>query len=267
MEINGCYVIPARTNHAVQAAMFVLEMPAQISPEILRVALEQYEESQSLKEMFPIKSQNQGIAIDLSTNPVKTTQVDNLQGITLQRNSADGNLDLMLNIQGNQVALTFNTYTRWSEIFNQAKEILNKFMPLVCPIPGVNVIGLQYVDEFFITGDLSKFNSSMIFSSTTSRLPSSALDETNFWHNHSGWFEIAPDDEKILNNLNISYYPQQDKNAVQLISAHRLMLKTPIADIEILGKTISETYELLHEKNKTMFKEILNDDAKQSINL
>ncbi len=267
MEINGCHVIPARTSHAVQAAMFVLELPAQISPEILRVLLDQYEKSQTLKNLFPIKSQSQGIAIDLSTSPATTSQVDNLQGISLQRNSSDGQLDLLLNIQGNQIALTFNTYSRWAEVFNQAKEILNNFLGLVCPVPGVNVIGLQYVDEFFVTGDLSKFNSSMIFSSTTSRLPSSALNETNFWHNHSGWFETADNDEKILNNLNISYYPQQDRNAVQLISAHRLMLKTPIADVEILEKTIKETFELLHENNKTLFKEILNKETKESINL
>jgi len=72
----------------------------------------------------------------------------------------------------------------------------------------------------------------------------------------------------VLNNLNVSYYPQQhDKNVVQLISAHRAILKAPISDIEVLNTAIEETFDSLHEKNKILFREILNKNTKESINL
>jgi uncharacterized protein (TIGR04255 family) len=268
MEINGCHVIPARTHHAVQAAMFVLELPAQISSEILKASLAHYEQSVLLKELFPEKTQSLGVSIDLSTNTVTSTQSDNIQGLTFQRNSAEGQPELIFSIQGNQLAYTCNVYTRWSEVFNQAKEILNQFIPLICPVPGVAVIGLQYVDEFFVTGNLNEFNSAIVFSEDTKRLPLSVFHEKDFWHNHSGWFENAENDGRILNNLNISYYPQQhDKNAIQLISAHRYMFKTPISDKDLLENTIQDIFEKLHAGNKTMFKEILNIETSRSISL
>jgi uncharacterized protein (TIGR04255 family) len=268
MELNGCHVIAARSTHAVQAAMFVLELPAQIPTEIIQKASAHYDSSTALKEFFPIKSENRGMLINISESAFGINQTDGIQGITLQRNDAEGIPEFILGIQGNQLAFTCNKYTRWQDVSKKAIELLNEFSVFVCPVPGIAVIALQYVDEFLITGTLKEFRSSILFAQNNKRLPSSILEEKDFWHNHAGWFELSPKDDRVLNNLNVSYYPQQhDRNAVQIISAHKEILKAPVTEQDGLKALLPDSFEMLHSMNKAMFKEILNEETLQSINL
>ena len=127
---------------------------------------------------------------------------------------------------------------------------------------------MQYVDEFLITGTLTEFRSSILIAQDNKRLPYAVLEEKDFWHNHAGWFELSPKNDRVLNNLNISYYPQQhDRNAVQIISAHKEMLKAPVTEHDVLAVLLPDSFEMLHSMNKAMFKEILNDETLKSINL
>lgn len=252
----------------MQAAMFVLELPAQIPTEIIQKASALYESSTALKEFFPVKTDNRGMFINISNDSVGVNQSEGIQGITLQRIATDGSPEFILSIQANQLAFTCNKYTRWPEVSKKAIELLNEFSELICPVPGVAVIALQYVDEFFITGDLSAFRPSILFNSDSKRLPIAVLDENDFWHNHAGWFERSPKDDRVLNNLNVSYYPQQpDRNAVQIISAHKEILKVPVSEHKTLVAIMSDSFEMLHIMNKAMFKEILNKETLKSINL
>ena len=146
--------------------------------------------------------------------------------------------------------------------------MLSEFSAFVSPVPGVAVIALQYVDEFFITGAMDEFRSSILFSLENKRLPAAIIEDTDFWHNHAGWFELSPKGDRVLNNLNISYYPQQhDRNAVQIISAHKEILKTPVTEHDGLVVLLPDSFEMLHSMNKAMFKEILNKETLKSINL
>lgn len=268
MELNGCLVIAARSTHAVQAAMFVLELPAEIPTEIIQKASAHYDSSAALKEFFPLKTENRGMQINVTHDSFGINQPDGIQGVTLQRNDTDGAPEFVFGIQGNQLAFSCNKYTSWKEVSKRAIEFLTEFSALVCPVPGVAVIALQYVDEFFITGTLSQFRSSIIFSEQSKRLPSSIINETDFWHNHAGWFEISPNGNRVLNNLNISHYPQQpERNAVQLISAHKEILKVPVTDHGEIVNLLRSSFEMLHTMNKSMFKEILNAETLNSINL
>lgn len=268
MELNGCHVIAARSTHAVQAAMFVLELPAEIPTEIIQKASAHYDSSVALKEFFPIKTENRGVQINLTPESFGINQPDGIQGVTLQRNDADGFPEFIMGIQGNQLAFSCNKYTSWKDVSKRAIELLTEFSSFVCPIPGVAVIALQYVDEFFITGVLAEFRSTIIFSEQSKRLPSAVINETDFWHNHTGWFGSSPNGNRVLNNLNISYYPQQpERNAVQIISAHKEILKVPVNEHGEIVNLLRSSFEILHTMNKSMFKEILNSNTLKSINL
>lgn len=273
MELNGCHVIAARSTHAVQAASFVLELPAQISIDIAQNAIKHYENSPFLKELFPVKSENQAVSIDLTGEQGNVKHTSSIDGFTLQRVSPeDGSIEFSFVMQTNQVIFTCNKYSRWNDVSSQALTLFGEFLSFICPIPGIAVVGLQYVDEFFITGNKEEFKPSIIFSPNNSRLPSSLLNANGFWHNHSGWFGHGPltttTDDRVLNNLNISVYPQlPDRDAVQFITAHRLMLKTPISDKNKLVESLPVTFEMLHSANKDLFREILNQETLESIKL
>jgi uncharacterized protein (TIGR04255 family) len=268
MEFNGCHVIAARSTHAVQAAMFVLELAAEIPPETIQEALNYYESSKELKEFFPVKTEGRGMHINDQENSVNIKQPKGTLGIILQKNSDKGVPEYVFNMENNQISFTCNKYTRWDEISSSAIEILSQMSKFVLPTPGVIVIALQYVDEFFVTGDKNEFRSSIIFDAKSERIPTAALSEKNFWHNHAGWFVKSPKNDRILNNLNISYYPQNpEKNAVQIISAHKEILNAPLTEHDNFANFMLESFEMLHKMNKEMFKEILNEETLKSINL
>lgn len=268
MELNGCHVIAAKSTHAVLAAMFVLELPAQIPAEIIQKISAHYDSSKALLDFFPIKTENRGMLINISNNAIGVNQTDGVQGITLQRIAPDGSPEFILSIQDNQLAFTCNKYTCWSEVSKKAIELLNEFSALVCPVAGVSVIALQYVDEFIVSGKLDEYRSSILFNPKNTRLPIAILDDNDFWHNHAGWFENNAKDNRVLNNLNVSYYPQQpNTNAVQIISAHKEILKEPVFEYQNLVAMMPSSFEKLHTKNKGMFKGILNEETLKSINL
>lgn len=268
MELNGCHVIATRSTHAVQAAMFVLELPAPIPTEIIQKASQHYENTLTLKEFFPIKAENRGMLINITHEAFDVNQSDGINGITLQRVGIDGIPEYIFSMQDNQIAFTCNKYTRWKEISPIAIDFLNQFSSFVCPVPGIAVIALQYVDEFLVTGNLPEYRSSILFNTKTKRLPTTIFDGSDFWHNHAGWFETNENKERILNNLNISYHPQQpDRNAVQIVTAHKEILKTPILDHSALRNLMTSSFESLHTMNKEMFKEFLNTETLNSIGL
>lgn len=268
MELNGCHVIAARSTHAVQAAMFVLELPAPIPTEIIQKASLHYENTTALKNFFPIKAENRGMLINISQDAVGVNQTDGISGITLQRIGTDGIPEYVFSMQDNQIAFTCNKYTRWKEISPIAIDFLNQFSSFVCPVPGIAVIALQYVDEFLVTGNLLEYRSSVLFNKSSKRLPVAIFDKGDFWHNHAGWFETNENGERVLNNLNLSYYPQQpDRNAVQIVSAHKEILKTPLLEHNALRDLMTSSFETLHAMNKGMFKEFLNKETLNSIGL
>ena len=268
MELNGCHVIAARSTHAVQAAMFVLELPAQIPTETIQLASQHYENNLTLKEFFPIKAENRGMLINFSQDAVGVNQTDGISGITLQRIGADGIPEFVFSMQDNQLAFTCNKYTRWKEISPLAIDFLNQFSSFICPTPGIAVIALQYVDEFWVTGKLQEYKSSILFNEDSKKIPIGIFDLTDFWHNHAGWFEKNDNGKRILNNLNVSYYPQQpDKNAVQIVSAHKEILETPLLEHNALRDLMTNSFETLHAMNKEMIKEFLNKETLNSIGL
>ncbi len=268
MELNGCHVIAARSTHAVQAAMFVLELPAPIPTEIIQKASLHYENTTALKEFFPIKAENRGMLINISQDTVGVNSTDGISGITLQRMGADGIPEYVFSMQDNQLAFTCNKYTRWKEISPKAIDFLNQFSSFVCPVPGIAVIALQYVDEFLVTGNLPEYRSSILFNAKSARLPATIFNGSDFWHNHAGWFDTNQNEERVLNNLNVSYYPQQpDKNAVQIVSAHKEILKTPLLEHNALRGLMTNSFKTLHDMNKEMFKEFLNRQTLDSIGL
>jgi uncharacterized protein (TIGR04255 family) len=138
----------------------------------------------------------------------------------------------------------------------------------VLPQPGISAIGLQYVDEFNVVGDPQSFKPSMLFANDGERLPRFVLNQTGAWHNHSGWYKDGgSSNEKILNNVNISVQPRAEKLVVQVIGAHRIILDRAIATTDGVSEILKNHFETLHNENKNLLKELLSQDAQESIHL
>lgn len=267
MHINNCSIVPAKSEHAVQAAVFVCELPALLSIEAIRKVISHYETSTELQKLFPKKAESRSVSISVGAGGIGVQNNENITGVNFERIDANSNVELALSFNGSAITYVCNSYTRWNIVFKDAISILEQFIKFVIPEPGISVIGLQYIDEFFVSGNLKNFTPSMIFSEHGSLLPANVLGQSEGWHSHSGWFDVGQDGEKILNNLNINTVIQPERMVVQIISAHRNILLQPIIDVGVASTALSDSYGKLHLKNKNLFAQLLNAQMKREIHL
>lgn len=269
MHFSGCSVLPAKSEHAVQAVVFVCELAAAISPEAVLRVIEHYDKSSGLREAFPRKAELRGVAISITAGTgVGVQNRGDVVGVVFDRIAPDGNVEIAISIQGNTLSFTCNTYSRWSQVSQQAIKLLSEFACFVLPDPGVAVLGLQYVDEFYVTGKVQAFRPSMLFAPDGALIPPFFHEKEGPWHNHLGWFEpIGNEGARMLNNVNISVVAQPERMVVQIVGAHRLIRAMPISSIDELAKTIEIEFDVLHRRNKDLLGELLVDKAKSSIHL
>lgn len=267
MKASGCTIIPAKSEHAIQSAVFVCELGANISTEIARKALHYYDTSTGIKKLFPEKHEGRGFSIALSPAGIGVQNASDVDAVTFRRVDPDGMIEIALALEKNLISFTCNRYSRWKIVSPEAFGLLMEFINFIFPKPGISTIGLQYVDEFFVAGELTAFRPSMLFSESGEFLPPHILGREGPWHNHSGWFGQNEGSDRILNNININVLPQGAKYVVQIISAHRCILSQPITSQTAAQGEVPARFELLHSRHKALLKKLLNDDAKRAIHL
>lgn len=268
MHFEGCSVVPAKSEHAVQAAVFVCELPAAVSSEAIGRVIAYYDSSAGLKEIFPRKTEVRGMAIAVSPKSVGVRTDGEIAGVKFDRLMPDGNVELAISLQGNLLSFTCNIYSRWATVSEQALGLLKEFAAFLLPEPGVGVFGLQYVDEFFVTGDHMAFRPSMLFARDNEQIPRFLQEQAGSWHNHTGWFEDDVDGGfKTLNNVNINVALQPEKLVVQIIAAHRHIMPKPIDTAEGLALAIRPQFDLLHSGNKDLLRKLLRDEIRSAIHL
>jgi uncharacterized protein (TIGR04255 family) len=269
MHIQNCSIVPVNSEHAVKVVSFVCELGANFSVEKLKEVISHYESSSSLQNIFPKKTEGQSTSITFSPTGVDVSNSQETNQLVLERVGADGNVEYSLSLQNNVINFSLNKYSRWASISSEALAVLNQFIGFILPDPGISVFGLQYVDEFIVTGEINSFVPSMLFDADNKILPKKLIEHKGPWHNHLGWFD---DDEKllpnkVLHNLNINIIPQHEKLLVQIIGAHRLILSSPISNENQIKADMANRFTALHNQNKALLKKLLNANALKEIHL
>ncbi|MEQ1601027.1 MAG: TIGR04255 family protein [Methylophilaceae bacterium] len=269
--INGfdnmnCDIRPVKGVHAVQSVAFVLELSAPVLASQIKAAIASYESSDRLRTLFPSKQENRGTTIAINDGGVAVKQNQEIDSVTFQRLSLDGSLEVALTIQANNISYACNRYTRWKEVSQQALSLLREFVKYVFPELSVTVIGLQYIDEFLITGEVDSFFPSMILRENQ-RVPKALLMQKDGWHSHSGWFESSKDNDKMLTNLNFNMVPQSENSVFQIVTVHREIKHIPIKSFDALVVAVDSDFEKLHQRNISVLREVLNEDTQNLINL
>ena len=141
MHINNCSIVPAKSEHAVQAAVFVCELPALLSIEAIRKVISHYETSTELQKLFPKKAESRSVSISVGAGGIGVQNNENITGVNFERIDANSNVELALSFNGSAITYVCNSYTRWNIVFKDAISILEQFIKFVIPEPGISVIG------------------------------------------------------------------------------------------------------------------------------
>lgn len=269
MHIQNCSIVPINSEHAVKSVSFVCELGANLSSEKIQGIIAHYDNSVGLRNLFHKKTEGRETSISISPNGVDVTNTSGqINQVLLERIGERGDIEYALAIQNNVINFSSNLYSRWANVSNEAVALLNEFTGLVLPDPGISVFGLQYVDEFIVTGEIKSFRPHMLFDFNNKILPSNICNMNGPWHNHTGWFDDDPAlvHDKILHNLNINVVPQHEKIVIQIIGAHRYILSAPNSGTDIRTE-MAKKFFILHEKNKALLLALLNKTACAEIHL
>jgi uncharacterized protein (TIGR04255 family) len=266
MHFADYSVTPAKSEHAIQTATFVCELPAAVSSESVAKVANHYNQTARLREVFPRKTETATLSIKMGNKGVGVPAPGPPVGISFERFAPDGSLELSLSLQERLLSFHCNRYTRWSLVSEEAESILSEVVAFLLPAPGVSVFGLQYVDEFFVSGDYKKFEPSSLFNRAAEFLPPHLFGRSGVWHSNTGWYQSAPD-PLIVANLNISLQRRREQLVAQIASAFRRRLLKPIANFDEFSAALKPAFDSLHDENKSMLRVLLTDDARSAIHL
>lgn len=267
-------VRPYTDKHGIKSVVFALELVGAISAETL-VAIKDGDAGATLKKSLPRVQEQRSIVLNFPMAPSgfnpgvdQTTQP--LTGLQYDLIKPDGSTEWAVSIQQSMILITCGNYERWKAISEKAREFLKTIVPYLGEIV-VATVGLQYVDEFYSTVPKEQFKLSGLFSSTSRYIPQNIVGCNGPCHSHHGFFDTLEQPlARILNNINVNVLEETAAFRIEVVGAHRCMLRTQIGlnDIALLQPegTIGAVWEKLHTHNKKIIGDMLIDEVKQAIN-
>lgn len=175
-------------------------------------------------------------AITVKFDDGKTsTDVADISGVIFDNNEDYGNVVSTIQVQPNNmvVNLSGTSYENWSQAWKKVSSSFAALLPAIIVGRAINVVGLQYVDEFIVNVPQNEVDCSDLFLHNSKYLSPAVLQSKGLWHCHQGFFEKfdTPIAYKCLNNINISVMDVLGKNTLQIIMSHRAILDEHISEI------------------------------------
>jgi uncharacterized protein (TIGR04255 family) len=221
-------------------------------------------------------------AISVKDGNPSWSSKEELSGVELQRIKSDGTLEWMLRTTQNIISVHNLDYTRWDNIWIEAKKYLQTaFEPLQGADNFVNSIGIKYIDRFVYDGAVDNYQISNLFSEETDLLPRKLFASNPLWHSHIGWFEnVKGIGLPCLNQINIdgTYANFSNRKKPVVTIEHNAILRAG-DNLDSISSYLSQQEEdkdstkldqimhALHIVNKGVLSSLLNDKMKININL
>jgi uncharacterized protein (TIGR04255 family) len=279
---------PVNDAHAIAEVIFYCVFSPEFDNSVINrlITLKDIEE---IKSFFPkqnlIKATSQNINFDsLENTRLRVSDI----GVDLQSINRDGTISWMLRTTPDTISVHCFDYTRWNEIWEQARNFLHiAFKQIGVSSNFLSSVGLKYLDRFEFIGNPSEYNSELLLK-RSDYLHSKAFSSGERWHCSTGWFNQLNEQNnsenfkfECLNQLDIvSGYGQVSgtKRIMVTISHNQVIsLLDSNNDIDVLSfggdapsqkdSLLNKTFSELHQHNKKLLQNILTDDMGKKIKL
>lgn len=268
-------VVPIAGPHAIKTVSFGLEWQEPLQEDLLILLRALH---LKVRDRLPRVIQHQEIGFQIVVSPAppvqETPPKPRLSGLSFEALQPNGEPGWSLAIQRNFLAVTCHVYSRWNDIWPLAKDLLLPFVPVLARECGISVIGLQYVDQFRAIGASERFRAADLFRDGSQFLPKHVFELDDLWHSHHGFFQAmtAPTAHRRLNNIDVDVVNANEERLIQITTAHRALLDQPATDGAALlvdkdGGELHHHMVELHQVNKQLLRQLLNDDICEQINL
>jgi len=216
----------------------------------------------------------QALAIGPKANPVLRDQ--GIRGVSFERLKQDGSLQWRLLLQENFTAVNCLSYTRWVDIWPEARRLLDATATLLVkaqqPVVGV---ALQYIDDFIWDGPQEEYSIDQLIRQNSTYVPNSVRGKGPLWHLHQGWFDEAkfPHDGRLLERTHVDSTRQDKTGTIQtrIDMTLRLDFREPIQSRDALfggeRPKVEEIFSRLHTLNKDTLRAYITDEMAEKIEL
>jgi len=260
---------PCNEAHAIQEVIFVLLF----SRNFKKQEVSALEAAHDLwRDDLPRFRKPHMFAVHFGNEP--PTQ-EPIAGCMFDKYKPDGSLAWRL--QANEDSLVVNCldYTRWNDVWGSAKRFLDSATKaLEAEGLFIRSVGLQYIDLFLWDGDANDYDSSELLKADSDFIPASIRNKGPFWHLHQGWFQECdePLTGRLLERMHLDSADDTAKGElfVRCDNTLRIDLFTPIDPNEFFDQQdgfSDSVYDFLHEKNKHVMRNYLNEETVKNIRL
>lgn len=271
---------PVSGNHAIEVMAIGIEWASPLNDAQVASLQTVYQASMAIKEFLPTLAPVQAFILqdvghfgaagsDGKVQPppkrIAPPQITmQSAGFDLQRFDPAGKLAWVVSVRREFVSINCTSYDRWKNVKPQALKILQPFVESAM-IQGaiIAAVGLQYQDAFRLHDGASPAASAELFRSDGNFLPTHLFEQPSFWHCHQGWFSVAPDERRILNNIATEVADVNGIHFARIGGQHRVHATELDASKPkpINGSEIDAILECLHQENIKAINKILSDGA------
>jgi uncharacterized protein (TIGR04255 family) len=268
---------PLHEAHAIERVLFVIQFQSPLSNDEFTKLLDIKD---TLKADLPIQTDIKSLTLSFNaTDPTESTQSETPSGFLLQSLAKDGSIESELRVEPAAVIYRTDKYTRWDEVWLEAKKYLDLMVPIYTSSVSIKAISLNFTDKFIWNGADSNCDPKVVLKTDSDYLCPHIFSSSNLWHSHTGVF--IRDDEKTKRLVNVNVECIDEHREINEGGTRRaiaiLTIVTDNFDQDGYEKTdiipeghinfIDEHMQSLHVYGKKIFSNIVNDEMCKRINL
>ena len=266
------YSAKGHGTNALLRVVFIVQFAEEFSSQ----DFERFDEaSKSWREVLPRRSVSNAVLLQPNSHRVAFDE-EKIVGLTYEALAKDGEVEFGLRFDGSRILFVASRYSHWRNIWSQAKGLLEMALDLVSDDNLVVSYATEYSDLFRATGNYFDFDAKEILRTDSRFIPSHVFERTENFHFHTGFFETLdePAQHRVLTRINADLRDNTDERARdlsivlfhQMSPPHKPWTGNAQLPKEVLNRGL-RNFETLHDVDKRMLLELLNDDMSQSIGL
>lgn len=262
-------ILPCNDKNSIDKVAFILTFLEPINDSMINQAINLHQTNRKIFDELPRMQLQNTLTLQVGEQVQFTPNSPlALGGVIFDKVLPDGKSEWFINISNGSIIIGNGKYTRWDNIWEQAKNYILAFSSIFQGLTLASV-SIEYVDIFTINTPTGNQWKNELFNQNSKLLPKSIWELDDFWHVHQGHFINKT--YKILNNINVNYsredFGQQYK--VVLSTQHRAILNSPItlSEDDTLVKEVEIYMQANHLLNKEVLCDLLSTDMCDKLNL
>jgi len=257
---------PISEKHAIDVASFIVVFERPFEARMIESLPGLHER---LKTEYPTFNLTKTMEVNVTGNEV-SQKIGVASGGLMQKLNDDGRPAWTLRIERNSIVVLCNQYERWEDVSSKAIDHIKAAIAFLNSDNNAFVSLIHQIVDRFVTADKDEYDIRQVFNTQSPYLTNQVLNSGKLWHVYQGWFETKQEFRgQLLNvlNLSTSENPTNLSITTSVDHAAHLRFDLPKAIEDLDDQFIRKAFNELHETNKYIIRNLLNENQLQTIGL